>query len=576
MPSFGARDAVALAIVLALAFLMMARVGSRRGVELMPWPDGLEYAAQAVNLDAGRGAVLHFGGYSYPSRYPEGYPLILAAALPLIGHDVARLYAVTIAIGLCAIVAIYLLALKTFGRPSAIIAAVLLALCPVFLTYSTLVLSDVPTMAVTMLAAYALAAATEEEGSASRTTALYASWAIFGLIAGFSAMMRPTNASIVVAFAVCIVMVPPAGLSFRQMVAAAAAFAAAFVLMPLVQLHANWVHLGGPLRNGYGWWVPEIYSGAQLSFSFAHLFGPTMPRNPHGNVPIYAAALMGLDGLFGDPGDPRYFLYPFAAAVFAIVGIVATIRGGANRVARRIVWFGVVLLALLFAVYMFDLFTETAYLLPGVFIMLIAAGYGAVVANRRMRETFDARRRSGPMIATAGAVAVLDLMLVIALATEFSIRISATPRESRMVEALAQVEGAISPKATIVSNISLQFLELYIPGDSRQMVGLNSLDPGETFTDYHLHRLFAKRALGWKGPVPPVLFADDAMTPSVQNALLADTKNAAGAYLLLAAPESQEYSGTLRDEIDRMNDAFGMEPIIRNQTIALFKLAPRE
>ena len=43
----------------------------------MPWPDGLEYAASAVNLASGRGAVLHFGGYTYPSRYTAGYPLIL-------------------------------------------------------------------------------------------------------------------------------------------------------------------------------------------------------------------------------------------------------------------------------------------------------------------------------------------------------------------------------------------------------------------------------------------------------------------------------------------------------------------
>src|SRR5213078_3608261 len=93
---FGIRDVVAIAIVLAIALLLMSRTGSRRGLELMPWPDGVEYAAQAVNIDAGRGPVLHFGGYTYPSRYPEGYPLILAAALPLIGHHVALLYTVNV------------------------------------------------------------------------------------------------------------------------------------------------------------------------------------------------------------------------------------------------------------------------------------------------------------------------------------------------------------------------------------------------------------------------------------------------------------------------------------------------
>src|ERR1700688_1287724 len=60
-----------------LVMVMVKSVGSRRGLELMPWPDGLEYAAAAVNLAKGRGPVLHFGGYTYPSRYTAGYPLLL-------------------------------------------------------------------------------------------------------------------------------------------------------------------------------------------------------------------------------------------------------------------------------------------------------------------------------------------------------------------------------------------------------------------------------------------------------------------------------------------------------------------
>src|SRR5258708_7178917 len=67
-------------IVLAFCMLeiwIVKSAGSRRGSELMPWPDGLEYAAAAVNLAKGWGAVLHFGGYTYPSRYTGGSPLIL-------------------------------------------------------------------------------------------------------------------------------------------------------------------------------------------------------------------------------------------------------------------------------------------------------------------------------------------------------------------------------------------------------------------------------------------------------------------------------------------------------------------
>jgi 4-amino-4-deoxy-L-arabinose transferase-like glycosyltransferase len=570
------RDVLTVAILVGFGLLMMTRSGSRRGAELMPWPDGLEYAAQAVNLDQGRGAVLHFGGYSYPSRYPEGYPLILAAALPIIGHDVARLYTVTIVIGLCAIVAIYLLALKLFGRQSAILAAVLLALCPVFASYSSLVLSDVPTMTVTILAALALVRATDEEGRPERTAALYATWIILGFITGFSAIMRPTNALIVGAIVLALIAVPPRGVGIRSMATAAASFFVALAVLPLVQLHSNTLHFGGPLTSGYGWWVPEVYSRSGHPFSVSHFFGPTLPRNPHGNVPVYVTALLGLDGMLGDRGDPRYFLYPFPAAAFAVVGIIAALQDRDQRTTRRLVYFGLGLLGLLFAVYIFDLFTETAYLLPGAFIVFITAGYGTVVANRWTRATFGARAKSAPGMAAAIGVVILDLMLLIALATEISVRLSAEPQHSPTVESLQQIETKVSPAATIVSNISLQFLDLYIPGASRKFVALNSHDPGESFTDYHLNRLFAKRALGWDGPIPQVLFADDVMATAVVNRLSADARSADGAYLLLGVPESPDYATLLREQVDQLGAAFTLVPLLQNRSVGLFKLKTGE
>jgi 4-amino-4-deoxy-L-arabinose transferase-like glycosyltransferase len=568
----GVRDVITVAILVVFALLMMTRSGSRRGAELMPWPDGLEYAAQAVNLDQGRGAVLHFGGYSYPSRYPEGYPLILAAALPIIGHDVARLYTVTIAIGLCAIVAIYLLALKLFGRQSAILAAILLALCPVFVSYSSLILSDVPAMTVTILAAWELVRATDEEGRPERAAALYATWIILGFITGFSAIMRPTNSLIVGAIVLALIAVPPRGVGIRGMVTAAACFFLALAVLPLLQLHSNALHLGGALSSGYGWWVPEVYSRSGHPFSVSHFFGPTLPRNPHGNVPVYMTALLGLDGMLGDQGDPRYFLYPFPAAAFAVVGIIAALQDHNQRTTRRLVYFGLGLLGLLFAVYIFDLFTETAYLLPGVFIVFITAGYGTVVANRWMRATFGARARSAPKLAAATGVVILDLLLLIALATEISVRLSAEPQHSPTVESLQQIEAKVSPAATIVSNISLQLLELYIPGASRKFVALNSHDPGESFTDYHLNRLFAKRALGWEGSIPQVLFTDDVMATAVVNGLNADVRSADGAYLLLGAPESPDYATLLREQVDQLGAAFTLEPLLQNRSVGLIRL----
>ena len=76
----------------------------------------------------GLGPVLHFGGYSYPSRYSEGYPLILAAAYPILGGHLERLCLVTMAMGLIAIVALYIVSLQNVRSskrcfPCAILAA---------------------------------------------------------------------------------------------------------------------------------------------------------------------------------------------------------------------------------------------------------------------------------------------------------------------------------------------------------------------------------------------------------------------------------------------------------------------
>src|SRR5260221_10013534 len=73
-------DGVTVAAIVLLANVVERSASLRRGIELMPWPDGLEYAAAGVNLAKGRGVVLHFGGYTYPSRYTGGYPLILEIA----------------------------------------------------------------------------------------------------------------------------------------------------------------------------------------------------------------------------------------------------------------------------------------------------------------------------------------------------------------------------------------------------------------------------------------------------------------------------------------------------------------
>ncbi len=540
----------------------------------MPWPDGLEYAAVAVNIDRGIGPVLHFGGYSYPPRYTDGYPLMLAAAYPILGQKPARLCLATVAMGLFAIAALYLLALRIFDRPSAFIAAFILAASPIFITYSTLVMSDVPTLMVTIMAALALCYATESEQDEARRGPTIVSAAIFGILSGFSIIIRPTNATMLAGLGIALVMVPASG-SLRRLIAPGLATAAGLAIFPLWQGWENIRYLGRALRSGYVFWVPEVYGRLSRTFGLRFLFGPTMPRNPHGNLISYSFALAGLDGMLGDPGVARYILYPFAAAVFAVIGIAAALRSSKSRATRRVAWFGLGFLAALVAVYMVYFFTEIAFILPACFIVFAAAGYGVVVANRKMNELASARRRTSRDLAAMVAVFALDLLLVISVLAETVVRLSARAEPSRMVPALTAMRSDFGRDSIVVSNVSLQFLELYLPDIGSRLVGLNSFDPGEQFTDYHLGRLYAKRASGWAGAAPPVVFDGDRANDAEISTLANGAHTGKPLYLLLAAPENRDYADLLSSEMERLSASFNIEPLRNDKVVLLYRLVPR-
>ncbi|MFZ0680480.1 ArnT family glycosyltransferase [Candidatus Binatus sp.] len=566
-------EAVIVGAIVLLFNVMVQCSGFRRGVELMPWPDGLEYAASAVNLARGRGAVLHFGGYTYPSRYTAGYPLILGFFCHSNNGHFLQLAFLSTIIATVSIFSVFILARHLFGRAAATIAVLVLALSPVFITYSSLVMSDVPTLFVTICAAVMLVVATSDYMNQSSSWMRMSAWLVFGLLAGFSTIIRPTNATILVGLALCVVMVPLEKGELSSLIKAGIAAALGFAIPVAWQMHQNAINLGSPFASGYAWWVPEVYGAGGRTFSVAYLFGSTMPRNPHGNVIVYLTTLLGLDGMLGDRGDARYFLYPFAAAMFAIVGFIAIFRAGTSP-ARRLAWFGLGYLAALTGLYCFYLFTDVAFILPGAFVLFIGAGAGAALANRWMRDVLRNRNRRAGQLAAAGGVIVLDILLVVSLASEAGVRLSARPESSAMVESLQSLDSSLPRDATVVSNISLQFLDLYLAED-RRYVGLNSLDPGERFTDYHLHRLYEKRAAGWTGPVPPVAFVGDQMSPAEADSLASTLDAKTPVFLLIAAPESQQYADVLKSELDALQGRFVIEPVSQNEAVAVYRLSAR-
>jgi hypothetical protein len=352
----------------------------------------------------------------------------------------------------------------------------------------------------------------------------------------------------------------------------AIASAVSFAIVPLWQLHQNAIHLGGYFASGYAFWVPEIYGSFGNALNARFVFGPTLPRNPHGNLLVYLLALCGLDWIVGGPGSPYFYLYPFPAAAFAAIGI-SRIRSFEPNV-RRIAWFGLMLLAGFFTIHLFHIFTDVVFLLPASFVLYMLAGYGAAFANRRLAELFRQSTRGTRENLIVVGTLLMDVLLVVLLASQLERFLERSSPQSTVVPAIRAAERLIENDSTVVSNISLQFLALYMKSGSRRFEGLHSFDPGEDFSDYHLSRLYAKRAMGWAGPIPPALFDGDKPDSPTMSDLIA-TARKDSAYLMLAAPQTPDYASRLTDELRQLEASFTLEPVFRLDELSLYRLRVR-
>jgi 4-amino-4-deoxy-L-arabinose transferase-like glycosyltransferase len=555
-------DAAILALILGFALLLIASTGLANGHELYPMPDGVEYAAIAINLDRGLGPVLHFGGNSYPPRYTIGYPLILAAAYPLLGHRVERLCIVTALTALVAIAGLYLLTLWAFDRPSAILAGLLLATSPHFLGLSTCVLSDVPALAVIVLASVAFLYA---EGKES----LVAS-ALCGLLAGLAVTIRATNAAILLGMLAAVLLVRPRRLQLARVMA----FAIGCMAFPGLQAWVNLRYLGSIFSNGYVFWLPAFYSSSVFkTFKLSYLVTPADPIYRHGNLVAYALAMLGLDGILGQLnlgtevrtlGHARYSLYPFPVAVFAGLGVYFAMRRKASASTMRAVYLGLGFLASLLLIYVPYFHVEPRVMMPGLFIVFAAAGCGLVSANRTLKWGW-----------TGLAVIALDVVVAGAIVVETASRVvTPAPRESKIVADVLAMRPQLT-NAVVVSDISLQWLELIAGGDGTEFVGLNNLFGTKWVNEKHLHWLYDKKSKGWSGPIPPILLPNGKLDLAQARKLADEDKKGRPVYLLLLAPSSYAWFMELKREFTEIDRQFSHEKIEHDPEMELFRLKPR-
>jgi 4-amino-4-deoxy-L-arabinose transferase-like glycosyltransferase len=574
----GAIDALLLALLLGFALLLIVNAGFVNGQELWPMPDAVEYAAAAVNLAHGLGPVLHFGGHTYPCRYPIGYPLILAAAYPLLGARPERLCLVTALTALVAIAGLYLLGLWTFDRPSGILAGLFLATSPHFLGLSTCVMSDVPSLAIVILVVLAFLYAQEKESLAAS--------ALCGLLAGLAMIVRITNGALLAAMLAVALLVRPHRLRSKQIVAFAIGLAPFPALQAWVDLH----YLGSPLSSGYAFWLPMFYGSDFEPFRLSYLVVPPDPAYPHGNLMAYAIAMSGLDGIFGQLKlgtelrtlfhwrfvggklhtlvHARYALYPPPVAVFAALGVFFALRRKPSASAKREVYLGLGFLGLLLLIYLPYFCVDPRFMLPALFIVFAAAGYGVVRAHRSLHRGW------------AGfAVIALDVLLAAEIGVQTAAWLAVPmPMESKLVSEVLAIRPRLA-NAVVVSDISLQWLELYAGGEQTEFVGLNDIYtatvPDRAVTEYHLYVFRKKRLEGWSGPIPPILFPGGILNLAELHRLAEEDKRGRPVYVLAAKPLTREWQNVLNREGDQIRRYFAFTTVADYREVGLYRLTPR-
>jgi 4-amino-4-deoxy-L-arabinose transferase-like glycosyltransferase len=299
--------------------------------DLRPRPDALEYEETARNLVAGEGYCLIIDGKKYASRYPFGFPVLLAPLLWLADRGPGTGVLLVEAAAAITIAVAWGLGRATGGAAGATVAAMLVALSPLHVRWSRAVMSDVPsTCAIACLLLAGLGAT--RRGAGPRA------WLGLGIGAGLAATLRTTNVLVVLPFA----LVLASARATRRTHLAALAGGIAFGLAPLLAYQS--VRFGSPLGTGYGLWRAAVFAPRFVT-------GRPAGGGSESNLVVYERLLLGR-------GD----LYPWPAALLAVLGLAEALRGRANR--TRLVPVVACLVLALLGVYLPFFWQDPRFLLP--------------------------------------------------------------------------------------------------------------------------------------------------------------------------------------------------------------------
>jgi hypothetical protein len=218
-------------------------------LDLGPYPDAVEYFAQANSILKEGAPTIQIGYDKLPSRYPPGYPILMIPWLGFLPHNgILAPFRTNQTIGLVLLAGSFMFYFA-IGRPVAGgLATLLIATQPAFITFSRSSLSDLSGGTVAVLA-FALVYL----GFACRRR-----WPIYcaAIILGLSLCIRPQllfMAPLLIAMALF-----PVNGSWTRWCTHCGFVLVVFAVAASPYFVLNALEFGHPLKTGYEFWVPTL------------------------------------------------------------------------------------------------------------------------------------------------------------------------------------------------------------------------------------------------------------------------------------------------------------------------------
>ena len=245
-------------------------------------------------------------GFQSPT-YAPGLPMLMA--IPYWAGGPVAACGVVIVSAVIAVWSTGMIAMRLAGGAAAIVAAVTLAVCPVFLFQSVQPMSDVPVTAAWMLCWWLLVRIDKPAGGDKPTGGDKRSGLSFpsGVACAVAILIRPNLAPLAVV-PLALISLRPSAFSLR--LRRAVAFSWPVALAGLALLWLQWQWYGSPVRSGYGT-AEELFAFASVwpnAVFYLHWLGST--------APIMFVAPIGLWLLRGER-------LTWALAVFAALVVAA-------------------------------------------------------------------------------------------------------------------------------------------------------------------------------------------------------------------------------------------------------------